>query len=83
MYKDINPIGLRLPGDLRAKVQQSATENHRSMNAELVARVQESYEKASRLEDFDDGQLVQELIRRWGRDSVYIQLGRKTSGDNP
>ena len=35
---------LRMPPDLRDKLKAASEENHRSMNAEIVARLQESFE---------------------------------------
>lgn len=35
---------LRMPADLRDKLKKAAKENHRSMNAEMVARLQESFQ---------------------------------------
>lgn len=77
MYKDINPFGVRFPAELSARIKKSAAERHRSMNAEIVARMQESYDGKTELQDFTDGELIGELIRRWGRDAVYIRLGRE------
>lgn len=34
---------LRLPRDVHARIQEAATSNGRSMNAEMVARLQESF----------------------------------------
>lgn len=77
MYKDINPFGLRLPAELKAKMEEAAQANHRSLNAELVAVIQESLGKRTGLEQFTDGEMIDELIKRWGRDAVLIQLGKK------
>lgn len=41
---NIAPFGLRMLPELRAKVEESAKNNGRSMNAEIVARLQESLE---------------------------------------
>ena len=35
---------LRIPEDLKNRVEKSATDNHRSMTAEIVARLQRSFE---------------------------------------
>lgn len=75
MYKDINPFGFRIPAGLREKAESAAKANDRSLNAELVARVRESFESRNELKDFSDGELIDELIRRWGRDRVQIKLG--------
>jgi hypothetical protein len=77
MYKDINPLGVRFPAELKEKIEKSAARNHRSLNAEIVARMIEAYEKSSAVRDYTDGELIDELIRRWGREAVYIQLGKR------
>lgn len=45
MARHITPFGLRMPPDLRKKVEKSARTNRRSLNAELVLRLQDSVEK--------------------------------------
>jgi type II secretory pathway predicted ATPase ExeA len=44
MSRKINPFGLRMPAELRHHLEKSALANRRSMNAELVLRLQESLE---------------------------------------
>ena len=34
---------LRIPEELKAKVEESASDNHRSMTAEIIARLEESF----------------------------------------
>ena len=41
--RNINPFGLRMQPDLRAKIEAAAELNHRSLNAEIVARLEESF----------------------------------------
>lgn len=38
---------LRMPAELRDKLKKAAKESHRSMNAEMVARLQESFEETT------------------------------------
>ena len=45
MARDINPFGLRMPHDLKKLIEKSAKTNRRSMNAELILRLQDSIEK--------------------------------------
>lgn len=45
MEEDIQKTALRLPKDLHRKVHEAATESGRSMNAEIVARLQESFQQ--------------------------------------
>ena len=41
--RNINPFGLRLQPELKAQLEQAASENKRSLNAEITARLQESF----------------------------------------
>ena len=42
--RNINPFGLRLQPDLKARLEAAAAENKRSLNAEISARLEESFE---------------------------------------
>lgn len=44
--RNINPFGLRLQPDLKARVEAAAASNHRSINAEIVARLEASFSPA-------------------------------------
>lgn len=41
--RNINPFGLRLQPDLKSRIEASAAYNHRSINAEIVARLEASF----------------------------------------
>jgi hypothetical protein len=43
MSRDINPFGLRMPPELRERLEASSKASGRSMNAELVARLEQSF----------------------------------------
>ena len=43
MSRDIAPFGLRMPPDLKDKIEAAAHANGRSMNAEVIARLQRSF----------------------------------------
>lgn len=73
----INPIGLRLQPDLKMKLDTARKMVPQSLNAEIVERLEQSFQVRHELEKFSDGELIDELIRRWGREAVYIQLGTK------
>jgi len=45
MSRNINPFGLRMPPELKEKLEEEAKKNMRSLNAELVARLEESFER--------------------------------------
>lgn len=76
--QNITPYGLRLQPDLKAKLEREARKTPRSLNAEITSRLEESFSKSKELKDYSDGELVDELIKRYGRDGVFIQLGYKT-----
>jgi hypothetical protein len=44
MSRDISPFGVRMPQDLKARIEESAAKSGRSINAEIVARLQSSFE---------------------------------------
>lgn len=44
MSRDINPFGLRMPSALKSRLEQSAQDNKRSINAEIVGRLERSFE---------------------------------------
>lgn len=50
LIRNINPFGLRMPPDLRERLEQSAAANGRSLNAEIVHRLRLTFEP----EDGDD-----------------------------
>lgn len=60
---------LRLPDGLREKIAQAAVENKRSMNAEIVARIEQTLNAGTSLappllvQNFDD--LMTEFMRRY------------------
>jgi len=50
----IPPFGLRLQPELKLRIEEAATASGRSMNAEITARLQQSFEKVS----IDEGRLI-------------------------
>ncbi|QBF27152.1 Arc family DNA-binding protein [Pseudomonas tructae] len=44
LIRNINPFGLRMQPALKAKIEEAAQANHRSINAEITARLEESFE---------------------------------------
>jgi hypothetical protein len=71
MSRDITPFGIRMPTDLKSLVDAAATDNKRSINAEVVARIQKSFEPQSDLKSVAAGVLIEELINRLG---AHVQI---------
>lgn len=61
---DINHFGLRMEEELRKKIAAAAAANGRSMNAEIVHRLMQSFSSGV-LSSYSDGELVKELIDRY------------------
>lgn len=77
-YRDIIPFGLRMQPELKEKLESAIQGKPKwSLNSEIVKRLEESLQERYELAAFTDGELIDELIRRWGRDAVYIQLGKR------
>lgn len=55
---NIAPFGLRMQPPLKAKVEEAARENARSLNAEIVARLEESFEYKLSHSDFAASMLL-------------------------
>jgi len=72
--KRIPPFGLRLPPDLKERVQSAAKDNQRSMNAEIIARLE-----ATLLDGSDDetAKVVAELANKLNRYETEIEEDRK------
>ena len=76
-YEDIVPFGLRIQDDLKDELKKAARGKKKwSLNAEIEKRLEESFQARNELGQFSDGELIDELIKRWGRDAVCIRLGK-------
>lgn len=76
MSRDIAPFGLRMPVDLKAKIESWAHKHARSINSEIVGRLVDSVEESARpLRSYSDGDLIRELIERYGRGQITIRIG--------
>ena len=67
MTRDITPFGLRMPPDLKRSIDAAAKASGRSINAEVIDRLQRSFEKVEiGVGDLPDGVLLDEVIARYG-----------------
>lgn len=76
----IAKFNLRINSDLKSSLERIARKVPHSLNAEIIERIEQSLEPKHELKDYSDGELIDELIKRWGRDRVFIRLG-DASGD--
>ena len=58
MVKDINPFGVRMPPEVKAELEKLAEQNRRSLNAEIVVRLEESIRREK------DQCISEETLRR-------------------
>ena len=52
-FGEMSPYGVRLPRALKEKIKTSAKEKRRSMNAEIVERLEWSFEDRRGIDSFD------------------------------
>jgi len=78
MSRDITPFGLRMPSDLKARIDAAAESNGRSINAECVARLQESFEAREDTAAIPIGVLLETIIERLGA-RVQIVIAKEVA----
>jgi len=70
-----------MPADLKALLERFARRNARSLNSEIVGRLNDSVDAAQRpLRSYSDGELIRELLDRYERGMVSIRIGRPEEG---
>ncbi|MDR3409668.1 MAG: Arc family DNA-binding protein [Formivibrio sp.] len=83
MIKDISrqhPFGLRIPEELKARLELASEQNARSLNSEMVVRLADSFKRP--LSDFPDGELIAELLSRYERGTISIRIDAKGGDDS-
>ena len=79
---------MRMTQDLKDKIVESAKEHNRSMNADIVARLEESFEqKIEDLESVPLEKLLSVVMKKLGENSISltreeIQRGKQLSKKN-
>lgn len=53
MSRDISPFGLRMPSELKKAIEDSASHNRRSLNAEIVDRLESSFKASGEVQSND------------------------------
>lgn len=81
MSRDIAPFGLRMPAELKAHIEEWAVRNSRSINSEIIGRLVASLDANQRpLQSYSDGDLIKELVDRYDRGMISIQIGGSNVG---
>lgn len=61
--------------DLKKKLEDAAYGKPKwSLNSEIVKRLEDSLSERHELSQFSDGELIDELMRRWGRDAIQLTV---------
>lgn len=84
----IPPFGLRLQPDLKAQIEESAKASGRSLNAEIVARLESSFAKDAASGLVSDDSMVITIDSRgypisWSELSAYVDAVRKLGKADP
>lgn len=74
MIRDISPIGLRVPPELKTLIRQAASKNGRSMNSEILSRLEASFDPRVDLTKVATGELVRELVDRNEPGKIVIEV---------
>ena len=76
MSRDDLHFRLRIPAPLKEKIEAAAADNHRSMTAEIISRLEASFNEDQSLSDHEERlRLLEERINRW--ESAADFLGPK------
>lgn len=67
------PFSFRIPEKLKAKLDEAKDKSRRSLNAEMLVRLEESFRPP--LASYEDGDLIAELMRRYKRGAIHIRIG--------
>lgn len=68
-------INLRVPADLKKKIELIAIENSRSINAEVVQRLEQSFEnKIGDLKSVPTEELISELTKRFEQLNCFFKI---------
>ncbi len=76
--KEVVPTYVRIPVELKSQLDVAAKENSRSINGEIIARLQESFHPSGgSLKYHDTGNLLSELMRRYAPGELMIRIGKE------
>ncbi|HHN1139212.1 Arc family DNA-binding protein [Pseudomonas aeruginosa] len=70
LIRNINPFGLRMQPALRAKVEEAASQNHRSLNAEIVARLEESFVSDTSMQPVSEHEAAMQVLAQMYQETL-------------
>lgn len=68
--RNINPFGLRLQPDLKARIEAAAEKNRRSINAEIHARLEESFAKESAAQPVSEHEAAMQVLAQMYQETL-------------
>ncbi len=68
-------MGIRLPAEVRERLEQAAEKEGRSLNSEILVRVRRTFTGVGPLAHLSDADLVHELLSRHPGEPFLIQIG--------
>lgn len=83
MSRAIAPFGLRMPPELKKEIEESAKRNKRSLNAEIVDRLEETFRQDKFLpEGLGHGELIAALEEEISkREDLETRMSREYGTD--
>lgn len=79
MAKDYSQVNFRIPTKLKEQIEQSALENERSITAELVARLEKSFDEPKATTKFDED-VVKQLLANSMKDLLLALNNQGVEG---
>ncbi|WP_025126483.1 Arc family DNA-binding protein [Pseudomonas sp. PH1b] len=79
--RNINPFGLRLQPDLKARIEAAAEKNRRSINAEIHARLEESFAQESITQPLSEHEAAMQVLAQMYQetlDNIYELKSRSS-----
>lgn len=78
--RNIPPTGVRMPPELKDRLDAAKKKNGRSLNSEIVTRLEQSFEGGRDLSAIPSGDLLHEVIQRYAG-QVQISIDGTAAAD--
>jgi len=80
MAKDYSQVNFRIPTKLKEQIEKSALENERSITAELVARLEKSFDEPMKFNP-SDAEAVTKLVAKSMQELLLALSNQGVDGD--